>query len=412
MQIQHNAKTVHSGEARKASIGDRSSATQEPKYGEAIQGRKCYHCSKYGHIARECPSRMGNVNHRDRKKFPSENGETKVSSIIKQNHSMGVKIQKRRSEKSDLIGKRIMVPVRLLEERHMALVDTGSMISVIPLKALERAQNRGFDVDLLQVVPKSKLKPVFDASNNRMNLVAAVYIQVETENGQRETIAFHISPDKEAETIIGTNALNKLGIDVRMNSAKLKDDTSLIKEENKNKVVVAKRVYIPPHDAALVSVICEEDTKDHIERVIWPSEDGVELGVYTIKNQRTAVPIFNNSPEPRLFKEGEKVGHWGTDKWHERWEEWNPLMADETDNKLSESERLQKLESLLTANTESQVLDEEIKDLVKEYTEVEAKTNLGESSASDLFFLCSISVRCFPINCCVTNPFDHRSNRS
>ncbi|KAK6055522.1 zinc knuckle [Cooperia oncophora] len=193
MQIQHNAKTVHSGEARKASIGDRSSATQEPKYGEAIQGRKCYHCSKYGHIARECPSRMGNVNHRDRKKFPSKNEETKLSSIIERNRSMGMKARRKRSDDSDLIGKRIMVPVRLLGDRCTALVDTGSMISIIPLKVLAKAQDRGWDVDSLKVVPKSRLKPVFDASNKRMDFVGAVHIEVEMDSGNTEMIAFHIS---------------------------------------------------------------------------------------------------------------------------------------------------------------------------------------------------------------------------
>ncbi|KAK6033860.1 zinc knuckle [Cooperia oncophora] len=181
MQIQHNAKTVHSGEARKATIGGRDSATQEPKYGEAVQGRKCYRCSKQGHIARECPSRMENVNHRDRKKFPLENGETKVSSIIKQNHSMGVNIQKRRSEKSDLIGKRIMV------------------------------------------VQKSRLKPVFDASNNKKDFVGAVHIEVEMDSGNTEMIAFHISADKEAEAIIGANALKKSRPKEHLGDLKLSD---------------------------------------------------------------------------------------------------------------------------------------------------------------------------------------------
>ncbi|KAK6039215.1 zinc knuckle [Cooperia oncophora] len=149
MRIQHQArKRVHSGEARKPSIGDRSSATQEPRYGEAIQGRKCYHCSKYGHIARECPSRMGNVNHRDRKKFPSKNEETKLSSIIERNQSMGMKARRKRCDDSDLIGKRIMVPVRLLGDRCTALVDTGSMNpALLPLKVLRSQVFEEWDVD-------------------------------------------------------------------------------------------------------------------------------------------------------------------------------------------------------------------------------------------------------------------------
>ncbi|KAK6033260.1 hypothetical protein OSTOST_00527 [Ostertagia ostertagi] len=180
--------------------------------------------------------------------------EIKMSSMIQRGRSLGMTTQ---PEETDLIGSQIVIPVKFLGEQCNALVDTGSMISINPIEIVARAQDRGFDVDSLSVVPKSKLKPVFDASNNEMKLMSAVYIQVETEGRRSELIAFHISPAKEAEVIIGTNALNKLGVEVSI-------DTK-------------SRVNIKVDEETLVPVKCEGDPKSEVERVIWPKKRGGEL---------------------------------------------------------------------------------------------------------------------------------------
>ncbi|KAK6058889.1 zinc knuckle [Cooperia oncophora] len=123
---------------------------QEPSYREASQSRKCYHCERFGHIARECS-----------------------------NKAFGTKDPKSEIRRKRPHWARIVIPLKFLGERRNALVDTGSLINIIPLKVLARPQDRG----------------------NRMNFVAAVYAQVETEKGQPERIAFHISPDREEETM-------------------------------------------------------------------------------------------------------------------------------------------------------------------------------------------------------------------
>ncbi|KAK6017328.1 hypothetical protein OSTOST_17153, partial [Ostertagia ostertagi] len=298
--------------------------------------------------------------------------------------------------------------VEILADDHLAgraknvfsslppIVRKRSMISIIPIRLLARAQQRGYDVDSLRVVPESELKPVFDASNNRMYFKGAAYIEVEIEKGQRETIAFHLSAEKDAETIIGTNALSKLGIEVFVNGEKSEDKKAKMKENKKNKVVVTKRLYIPPSNTALVQVKCEDDTKSLTERVIWPSERGVEPGVYTVENQNTTIPVFNNSTEPLLLKKGQNVGHWETDKWHEQWEDLNPLLADRADNELSETERLQKLEELLAANTESQVLDEEVRDLIRQYPDTFSISD-RELTQTDLVKMTIDTGDCAPI---------------
>uniref|UniRef100_W6N9G5 Uncharacterized protein n=1 Tax=Haemonchus contortus TaxID=6289 RepID=W6N9G5_HAECO len=86
------------------------------------------------------------------------------------------------------------------------------MISIVPVEFLAKAQDKGVDLDSLSMIPKAKLKPVYDASDRRMDFLAAVYLEVELKDGCTREVAFHISPRKECEVIVGMNALSELGI--------------------------------------------------------------------------------------------------------------------------------------------------------------------------------------------------------
>ncbi|VDP04324.1 unnamed protein product [Heligmosomoides polygyrus] len=228
---------------------------------------------------------------------------------------------------TELVGDRMTATLSLLGGESPALLDTGSMISIIPVETLAKVQDRGVDVDALQFLQKSELRPVFDASNNLMHFLGAVYIEVELRGGKSSKVAFHISPGKEEEIILGTNALRKLGVDVSITD--VDNSRGTCKERNKDNVVVVGRIYNPPNEAAVVDARCEAESAEISERVIWPSREGISAGVYRIQNQLTQIPVFNSSHQPMLLKAGESIGHWGTDKWFERWEDLNPLMPSE-----------------------------------------------------------------------------------
>ncbi|XGW25478.1 hypothetical protein V3C99_006696, partial [Haemonchus contortus] len=144
------------------------------KYGDS---KKCFKCSKFGHIAKECTQR-------------TQTADSPKTS-------------------SPLVGKRMACWTRMLECRVPTLLDTGSTISIVPARVLAR-----FDVDRLELIKDDKNVPVYDASNNRMKFMGAVRIMVELEGGRSSDVAFYIVDSCDDEVLLGTNALSDLGVDL------------------------------------------------------------------------------------------------------------------------------------------------------------------------------------------------------
>ncbi|KAK6043594.1 zinc knuckle [Cooperia oncophora] len=118
------------------------------------EARKCYTCSKYGHISRDCPQRT-----------------TRVTQI--------------KHKGSD--------PEKEKE-------------------VLARAQDSGYDVDMLEMIEECELSPVYDAQDNRMGFLVIIEAELLEVNSRK--VAFHISRRKEDVIILGTNALHDLGVEV------------------------------------------------------------------------------------------------------------------------------------------------------------------------------------------------------
>ncbi|VDL72315.1 unnamed protein product [Nippostrongylus brasiliensis] len=316
--------------------GDRDSETgstrernvQNNSVSEARNGtagnanRKCYNCAKYGHIGRECPRRVAKVNHivNGRTNNDKADENESLADIIDRVRSLGVRAERGNAPMKDLVGEKMVAGVKVLNKRVEALLDTGSMISIIPIRMLAEAKDDRYNIDALTFVNKSKLAPVHDASGNRMNFLGAVYLDVEVKEGGSSTVAFHISAREEDDVIIGTNALQRLGVEVTVRKP--------VKDTAANRVVISKRMYVPPRGVQTVQVRCSGELADVDERVIWFSAKGLEAGVYAIRGQSTEVPVVNRSDEPMLLREGEDVGYWGTEKWHDRWEEINPFLME------------------------------------------------------------------------------------
>ncbi|VDO71858.1 unnamed protein product [Heligmosomoides polygyrus] len=240
--------------------------------------------------------------------------------------------------------------------------DTGSMISIIPVSLLAAAQKSGFDVDALEVVPESNMIPVYDASGNRMEFLGAVKMKVEIEGGKGTEVAFHISDVKDEEILLGTNALERLGIHIVLSPENAVEHGA----EGEERVVVTRRMYIPAHGRAMVSARCEGDCSDD-ERVVWPHKSGMAAGVFRIYDQRLEMPVINDSDEPMILKEGEEIGSWGTEKWRERWEDLNPLMMDSGSNAIDEDQRRKLLHEQVRESSGAKKLGDDIVAVLDEF---------------------------------------------
>ncbi|KAK6016362.1 zinc knuckle [Ostertagia ostertagi] len=280
--------------------------------------RRCYNCQKIGHIGKDCPLKRPQVNKIANKpsrkpalpletvgKKEADKEHRSISSIITDARSLGVRCELAGKEETLLVGRTVSVKAKLLDMSVPAILDTGSMISIMPVGVLARAKKSGFDVDSLEMVPRESMVPVCDASGNSMAFLGAVKVNIELEGGDSGEVAFHISDMKEGELLLGTNALEKLGVRVMLTP----------KEANRwskgsERVVVARRIYIPPYGKALVSARCEGYTEEE-EGVLWPCKNGIAAGVFRTRNQELKVPLINDSEDPMILKEGEEIGHWG-----------------------------------------------------------------------------------------------------
>uniref|UniRef100_A0A7I4YDV5 CCHC-type domain-containing protein n=1 Tax=Haemonchus contortus TaxID=6289 RepID=A0A7I4YDV5_HAECO len=338
--------------------------------------RRCYNCQKIGHIGKDCPMKKPRVNKigstPERKsasslktagKREAEKEHRNISTIITGARSSGVRCELAGKEETPLVGKTMSVKTKLLDMRVSAILDTGSMISIMPVGMLARAQKSGFDVDSLEVVPKESMVPVFDASGNSMAFLGAVKVDIELDGGDSKEVAFHISDMKEGELLLGTDALEKLGVQVTLTPK----DSNMWSQDSE-RVVVARRIYIPPYGRALVFARCEGHSEEE-ERVLWPCRKGMAAGVFRIKNQELKVPVMNDGEDPMILKEGEEIGRWGTEKWREGVEDLRPLMMDSESYELTPDERRKLLHEQVKESTGVDELSKEVSEVLDEFPE-------------------------------------------
>ncbi|KHJ95473.1 hypothetical protein OESDEN_04581 [Oesophagostomum dentatum] len=98
-----------------------------------------------------------------------QNKEHRASTFIDKVRSLGLRTKAVASGKRLLIGKKTCSWVNMMEERIPAILDTGSRISILPVAVLAQAKEKGVDIDSLELITDADLKPVYDASDNKMN---------------------------------------------------------------------------------------------------------------------------------------------------------------------------------------------------------------------------------------------------
>ncbi|KHJ95433.1 zinc knuckle [Oesophagostomum dentatum] len=248
--------------------GRNSPSREHVQHNTQEVGKRCFKCYRYGHMARNCPESMQVREGREREPTQDNRGEHKrsLSSLIQRVRTMGVRMRETVVSKGDLFGKPTVGKIELLNQKSWALLDSGSMISIISSKVLADAHKKGFDIDTLELVERDPSETVYDASRNQMSFLAIVQIPASLEGGKTKTVAFHISEKEEDEVLLGTNALEKLGVNITI-SCNENGETHVLKTE-KNHVRAASRAIIPPLGCRVVPAACEtlELTQERLSR--------------------------------------------------------------------------------------------------------------------------------------------------
>ncbi|EYC44211.1 hypothetical protein Y032_0468g2007 [Ancylostoma ceylanicum] len=356
--------------------------------GRNAETRRCFKCSEVGHIGRHCPQQQqANMARNQRQLQTPHRMDHRVSQMIARGHSMGITVREPRSSFEGLIGNQLWVTLEVLGENLPAMIDSGSMISILPVGVLARAKKSGFDVDTLEAIEVEGTLPVYDASNNRMKFLGGVRVDVQLVGGQRSMVSFFVADQPGNEILLGTNALEGLGVYIIVDSKHDKESacTEFIHDEEGEQIKSVRslrRVYMPPYTCCLIQAQCETEAD---EVVMWSSRRGVPTGVFKISDKGLTLPIVNDGEDPLIIENGEELGKWSTDKWSEGWENMDLAVTGAATENLSTEDRRALLSEQITSNLASKVIQQDLAGVLDEFEDVFAvsdreltRTNLVE----------------------------------
>ncbi|KAK6031222.1 hypothetical protein OSTOST_02626, partial [Ostertagia ostertagi] len=355
----------------------------QPKMADNMpKATKCAKCGKKGHNTEECWSRKG------RREVGGSFSATLKGWSCSASTS-GTKV-------CSLVGPKHMVKLQCLGLELPAMIDTGSQLTIMPLSFLLKAEKAGADLDTLCKEVKAQDMEVFDASGNLMNFLGCMETELELIGGRKSLVQMHVKRLKDEILLLGTNALEVLGIQILISAG---DETTHGHNktegaqekhwqsrnsgmpENASTAVVAKRSYVKPRTCSQIKVRCEQHLKN---AVLWSHNRLIQSGVCSVSEKGLAeVPVLNNRDEPVVFKEGEVIGEWSQHKWVD------PRLVDaksdmlELSKKHATEPRMETLLAHLSTNRRSGDLPQKLRLLIQEFADVFAVSD-HELTQTDL----------------------------
>ncbi|KAK5979129.1 hypothetical protein GCK32_020207, partial [Trichostrongylus colubriformis] len=209
-------------------------------------------------------------------------------------------------------GKPYIYDIEIFGILAKAMIDTGSVISIVPMGLLKRAQREGADLDKsVTVMNSTDNRPIFDASGNAMSFLKLIAANVRIQEAQWARVQLHVQDSPETLVLIGANALKALGIDVTLTRRGAINDESIASD---TAAKVAKRCIIPPGAARTLLLSCQ--TKEG-EQIFNSSDERIASGVCRISDNVASVSVRNRGSEPWVIREGEPIGEWSADNWYD-----------------------------------------------------------------------------------------------
>uniref|UniRef100_A0A183GP00 PKS_DH domain-containing protein n=1 Tax=Heligmosomoides polygyrus TaxID=6339 RepID=A0A183GP00_HELPZ len=189
--------------------------------------------------------------------------------------------------------------IELLGLTAEALVDTGFVAFIIPTVLLDKAKDRGIDIDGIIVE-------------------AVIEVDVNVKGARQAQVQLHVQESHDDFVILGTNAFEALGIQQHFypkpeeGKSKLLTCVQPLNIDKKSVARALKRVVIQPNSEAIVELQGLGGVEG--DRVFWSGNDGVASGVCRLSNGSGRVPVVNRDLEPWVILKGEVLAgeHFGT----------------------------------------------------------------------------------------------------
>ncbi|KAL6729616.1 hypothetical protein Aduo_000658 [Ancylostoma duodenale] len=305
--------------------------------------RVCFECGEAGHFADKCPKRhsKGKTNQGRAPNSPSDNRELAgPARLMKEKRSEKMSFSthlnswclKVRKDESDnptaAYGKPCYCDIELLGVKAKALIDTGSVISIIPVGLLKRAQHAGSDLDeMVTMMEDDDDVQVYDASGNPMEFLMRIALEIKVQGAGRAKTQLYIQQSKDQLVLLGTNVLAALGIEVKLNPEKDENTNNgnlnasiypkQTKDQSKPHDITARavhRVLIPPFTIGEVEISSGQLEGD---QVFWSQDDRIAPGVCRISKGSAKISVANQGNEPWVVRKGQLMGTWTNDQWYD-----------------------------------------------------------------------------------------------
>ncbi|RCN53811.1 zinc knuckle [Ancylostoma caninum] len=305
---------------------------------------KCYSCAEEGHIAAECPRRLGpKIPARKELKSHSTrqapNTEMGTDDLIQPGSSFTTYLNnwckaiqgshEDAERATTAYGEPCICDVEIFGMRARALVDTGSIITIVPVGLLKRTRNEGIDLDSkVTMIGKGGEQRIVDASGNPMQFHMIIEADVKLVGSPTIKAQMHVHPSSDEVLLLGTNVLGALGVRVQMpdggsNMSQPRRDAGNPQRDAGNQLhgghtfKLAKaqdRVVIPPNGSATIELTGDYSGS---ECIFWSNRKDIASGVCR-KTQGTApISVVNKTEEPWVIKKGETLGKWSDEKLYE-----------------------------------------------------------------------------------------------
>ncbi|KAK6056183.1 hypothetical protein COOONC_06312, partial [Cooperia oncophora] len=287
-------------------------------------------CGQHGHSHRECsqqnkPSSSRSSQKKDsarsKRGFPSSGSQQrpKHSSLSTHLKSWCRGVRKSVPTRTEAYGEPCYCDIEVFGLNTKALIDTGSVISIIPVGLLQLAQKSGADIDTMATILGDADKDeVLDASGNPMTFLKRIAVDIKVKGAKKANVQLHVQQASDTLILLGTNAMEALGIGVSLTPETDTEGDHEVQQTKSKQVKsalarVRKRVVIPPHTSAFVEL---EGKNRKPEQVFWSNDNKIASGVCRISHGHGIIPVVNKGEEPWVIPKGKVLGEWSNDLWY------------------------------------------------------------------------------------------------